>query len=681
MADYLLEIGLEEVPAGTIDDVICQLENNIKNNLFEKKISYEATRSFGTPRRIAIQIIGIAQKGESITIETKGPSIKAAYKDGDSTKALQGFCKGQGITEDKLIIKKINSEEYVYSVKNIEGVDVKQELGKIISLAISNINFVKPMSWGENKIQFIRPIRTLISLWNDEVLPFEYGGIIAGRFSRGHRFLFDGSIKITSVKEYENILRKAFVIVDKSDRKKLILGGIAEIEKKYNFKVIIIEKLLQEVLYLVEYPTVFIGTFDSMYLELPKEVIITSMVKNQKYFPVTDNNSSLMPYFIGVRCGNDAYIEKVVSGNEKVLKARLEDAKFFFDEDRKIPLMNLREKLDKVIYQKKLGSVGDKIDRIINISKYLGEKLNYIDEELLIAAKLAKMDLASQMVYEFPELQGIMGYYYSSLEGYSERIASSIKEHYMPINAGDEVATSVIGIIVGIADKIDSITSIFKAGLIPSGSQDPYALRRMALGIIRTILDNKISISIQDLLVYSQNQTVNLVDLKIDTFLEFFKARFRSLLEKENYRFDVIESIFELKFDDILDLYLKSTALQDYSKDDNFPVVVGLLVRINNIVKNNKGIELEKDLLQDKYEIELADKLNNIITVFEENYAKKNYLNCYKQLELLKKPLDKFFENVMVMVEDEKIRNNRISLLYNIKKLGEKLFIANKIVN
>lgn len=681
MADYLLEIGLEEVPAGTIDDVISQLSNKMIAILTQNRIAYESIKTFGTPRRIGIRIIGLALKGESITIEIKGPSVKAGYKDGQPTKALEGFCRGQGIDPTKLVVKKLNNDEYLYTIKETQGIDVKKEIASFVVTAISSINFSKPMYWGEGVIQFIRPIRTLISLWNDEILPLEYGGIKADRKSRGHRFLFDGEIEVAKAADYESTLESAFVIVDKEVRKKIILEGIAKKEQELNCKVIVTDNLLQEVLYLVEYPTVFVGTFNKEYLKLPKEVITTTMVNNQKYFPVTDETGNVMPYFIGVRCGNDYSIDKVISGNEKVLKARLEDARFFFEEDKKVPLLEFRTKLDKVIYQKQLGTIGDKIDRIVNISKYLGKILGYESNDLLIAAKITKMDLASHMVYEFPELQGIMGYYYSLLEGYNESIAISMKEHYMPINAGDDVPRSKEGIIVGLADKIDSITSIFKAGLIPSGSQDPYALRRMALGIIRTIIENEISISIKDLLTYSQEQTNGLENLDLNIYLDFFKTRFKSYLEKEGFKFDVIDSIFALEFDDILDLFKKASALKKYSENENFNVVVGLLVRINNIVKNNLGEDYDKNLLQDDYEIRLANELGNIIVSFEENLKNGNYLDCYKQLEVLKVPLDQFFLNVMVMVEDEGIRNNRINLLISIKKLGDQLFSANKIVS
>ncbi|KAF0091241.1 MAG: glycyl-tRNA synthetase beta chain [Fusobacteria bacterium] len=681
MADYLLEIGLEEVPAGKIDDVISQLSNKMVAILTQNRIAYESIKTFGTPRRIGMRIIGLALKGESITIEIKGPSVKAGYKDEQPTKALEGFCRGQGIDPTKLVVKKLNNDEYLYAIKETQGIDVKNEIASFVVTAISSINFSKPMYWGEGVIQFIRPIRTLISLWNDEILPLEYGGIKADRKSRGHRFLFDGEIEVAKAADYESTLESAFVIVDKEVRKKLVLEGIAKKEQELNCKVIVTDNLLQEVLYLVEYPTVFVGTFTKEYLKLPKEVITTTMVNNQKYFPVTNETGNVMPFFIGVRCGNDYSIDKVISGNEKVLKARLEDARFFFEEDKKVPLLELRTKLDKVIYQKQLGTIGDKIDRIVNISKYLGKILGYEGNDLLIAAKITKMDLASHMVYEFPELQGIMGYYYSLLEGYNENIAISIKEHYMPINAGDDVPRSKEGIIVGLADKIDSITSIFKAGLIPSGSQDPYALRRMALGIIRTIIENEISISIKDLLTYSQEQTNGLENLDLNVYLDFFKTRFKSYLEKEGYKFDVIDSIFALEFDDILDLFKKASALKKYSENENFNVVVGLLVRINNIVKNNLGEDYDKNLLQDDYEIKLANELGNIIVSFEENLKNGNYLDCYKQLEVLKVPLDQFFLNVMVMVEDEDIRNNRINLLISIKKLGDQLFSANKIVS
>ena len=681
MADYLLEIGLEEVPAGTIDDVISQLSNKLMALLTDKRISYDSFKTFGTPRRIALRINGLADKGESITIETKGPSVKAAYKDGEPTKALEGFCRGQGIAEDKLVVKKLNNDEYVYAIKDIEGVDVKSELAGFVVTAISSINFSKPMYWGEGLIQFIRPIRTLISIWNDEILPLEFGGIVAGRKSRGHRFLFDGEIEVRVATDYEATLASAYVVVDKEVRKQLVLDSIAKKEQELNCKVMLTDELLQEVLYLVEYPTVFVGNFDQDYLKLPKEAITTTMVNNQKYFPVTDEAGKIMPYFIGVRCGNDFSIDKVISGNEKVLKARLEDARFFFMEDKKVPLLNLRSKLDKVIYQKQLGTIGDKIDRIVSVSKYLGDKLGYEGNDLLVAANIAKMDLASHMVYEFPELQGIMGYYYSLLEGYSENIAISIKEHYMPINAGDDVPRSKEGIIVGLADKIDSITSIFKAGLIPSGSQDPYALRRMALGIIRTIIENELTISIKDLLTYSQEQTKKLENLDINVYLEFFKTRFKSYLEKEGFRFDIIDSIFALDFDDILDLYKKALALRTYSDDENFNVVVGLLVRINNIVKNSPGKVYVRNLLKDDYEIKLANELEKIIVPFEENSKNSNYIKCYMLLEELKGPLDEFFENVMVMVEDDAVRNNRLNLLISIKNLGDNLFSASKIVS
>lgn len=681
MADYLLEIGLEEVPAGTIDDVISQLSKKLMALLNEKRISYDSFKTFGTPRRIAFRINGLAEKGESITIETKGPSIKAAYKEGEPTKALEGFCRGQGIAVDKLVVKKLNNDEYVYAIKDIEGVDVKAELAGFVVAAISSINFSKPMYWGEGVIQFIRPIRTLISIWNDEILPLEFGGIVSDRKSRGHRFLFDGEIEVGSAIDYEATLASAYVIVDKDVRKQLVLDGITKKEQELNSKVIVTDELLQEVLYLVEYPTVFVGGFDQDYLKLPKEAITTTMVNNQKYFPVTDEAGNIMPYFIGVRCGDDFSIDKVISGNEKVLKARLEDARFFFMEDQKVPLLDLRAKLDKVIYQKQLGTIGDKIDRIVSVSKYLGDKLGYEGNDLSVAANIAKMDLASHMVYEFPELQGIMGYYYSLLEGYSENIAISIKEHYMPINAGDDVPRSQEGIIVGLSDKIDSITSIFKAGLIPSGSQDPYALRRMALGIIRTIIENELTISIKDLLAYSQEQTKSLENLDINVYLEFFRTRFKSYLEKEGFRFDIIDSIFALDFDDIFDLYNKALALRTYSDDENFNVVVGLLVRINNIVKNSPGKEYDKNLLKDDYEIKLAKELEKIIVSFEENEKSGTYIKCYRLLEELKGPLDEFFENVMVMVEDEAVRNNRINLLISIKNLGNKLFNASKIVS
>lgn len=682
MADYLIELGLEEVPAGIMMGVLAELKSKFIQGLEKFHISSQSIEVMGTSRRIAILAKGLPLIGESSQTENRGPSVQAAYKEGLPTKALEGFCKGQGISPSEVIVKAFGKDSYVFAMKNIPGVEVKKVLPEISKEAISTLYFPRPMVWGESSISFIRPIRTLVSLWDDEVLPFEFAGVEADRISRGHRFLSVKPVNITSARTYQEELKQAFVITDVPTRRQLILEGIAQIEEELGLKVVLEEALLQEVLFLVEHPQVFLGSFDPAYLKLPKEVIQTTMVNHQKYFPVTDQVGSVSPHFIGVRCGNSQYLETVIRGNEKVLKARLEDAAFFYQEDLAVPLLNLREKLDKVVYQKKLGSVGDKIDRIVSLSEYIAMELGTFSDEVTLAAKLVKMDLASHMVYEFPELQGIMGSYYSREEGYSPEISASIRDHYLPISAGDQVAKEPLSIVVSLGDKFDTIAGIFKAGLIPSGSQDPYGLRRMALGILRTIIENKLPLSFSGMMGEAQRNIDALPDLELSVFEEFFKGRFKSLLEKEGLGFDLIESIMALEFEDIYPLYLKGIALKQVSEKASFEKIVSLLVRTKNILKKN-GLQTEgyKDtFLVDEHEIRLASVYKGIAAKQQEALAIQDFVAAFTILEELESPLNDFFNEVMVMVEDPLIRNNRLGLLTKILELGDSLFEAGCIV-
>lgn len=681
MSDFLFEIGLEEVPAGKILGVINELKVNIEKELKEREIPFFSIKSYGTSRRIAFIISGLEKKGKDLVVENRGPSVKGAYKDGEATKAVLGFCKGQGIELEDIVIKEVKGNEYVFAIKEIPGVKVKEVLPEVLKKALDDLYFSKPMYWGNNDIAFIRPIRTLITLWDDEIIPFSYAGVETGRKGRGHRFLFDGEVTINSVNDYVEKMREAFVIVDMDERKKTIEEGIYDITKKIGAKFVIDSDLLEEVNFLVEYPTPFLGEFEKDYLKLPKEVIITTMVNNQKYFPVFSKDDSLLNYFIGVRCGDSRFIENVIRGNGKVLKARLEDAIFFYKEDKKVSLLSLRGKLDKVIYQEKLGSIGDKIDRIGLLSKDIASKLDYAGKDLDVAVNLSKMDLATHMVYEFTELQGIMGYYYALEEGYSKDVALSIKEHYQPVSAGDDVPHGDLGIIVALADKIDTLTSIVKAGLIPKGSQDPYGLRRIALGIIRILVENRKYVSIRELLEKSQSNVSSLADVDIEFYIDFLKVRFKSYLEKEGLRYDLIDSILALDFDDIYTLYMKAVVLKEYSLDDGFSNLINLLKRVSNIVKESKEVDYSKEDLVEEKEVVLEGEFVKVKEEFNNLYAKEDYYGCLSVLGKLEKPLDEFFDSVMVMVDDEKIRNNRISLLNSIKVLGDEIFIASKIVN
>lgn len=682
MADYLLEIGLEEVPAGIIQGVMAELKERLEKGLDDARIPIGGIKILGTSRRIAVSITGLKEIGEGMVQENRGPNVKAAYQDGQPTKALEGFCRGQGILVDQVEIRRDGKEEYVYGVREVPGAITKEVLAGLLEEAISKLYFPKPMRWGDNSLAFIRPIRTLVSLWNEEILPFSYGSVTAGRISRGHRFLSVGSVEISSPGTYLKDLMKGYVIADVEERRQRILEGIRKEVDGLGCQAVIQPELLEEVLFLVEYPTVFVGTFDRAYLELPKEVVMTTMVNNQKYFPVVDATGALQPYFIGVRCGDGSSLDSVIRGNQKVIKARLDDARFFFMEDRKTPLLDHLEQLDRVIYQKRLGSVGDKIKRVVSLARILGEELGYEGVDIPLAAELAKMDLASHMVYEFPELQGIMGTYYARLEGYPENVCRSISEHYLPVMAGDAVATSELGRIISLADKMDTIVSIFKAGLIPTGSQDPYALRRQALGVIRTIVENGLTISFSSLVNAAQRGVQGLPDVEQRLIEEFFKVRFRSLLEKEGLRYDLIGSILSLPFDDLHQLYLKGMALEAFSRSNQFEGVIHLLNRAGNILKKATDPHVVPRM-EDLTEPEEKDLLGAYLKVREgldRHIANKDYAKGLETLEEFASPLDAFFERLMVMDPNPMVRKNRLGILSGLIGLSSDLFDFREIV-
>ena len=681
MSDFLLELGLEEVSAKKILGVIEDLRVNMEKELKEYEIPFDKIETYGTSRRIAVIIKDIAESGRDLVVENKGPSLQGAYKDGEPTRALIGFCQDQSISFEEVVVKELKGSEYIYAIKKIPGVKVREVLPEILKKVLANLYFAKPMYWGEGRVSFTRPIRTIVSLWDDEVIDFTYAEVKSNRKTKGHRFLSQGYISISDAESYVEEMEKAFVIVDISKRKKIIEEGIRNLAEEIKGRAIIDHELLEEVNFLVEYPTAFLGDFENSYLKLPKEVNITTMVNNQKYFPVVSENDLLLNYFIGVRCGNKDNMENVVKGNKRVLKARLEDGVFFYNEDLKVPLLDLRPKLDKVIYQEKLGTLGDKIERIKVLSRYLAEKLNYEGEDLEVAASLAKMDLGTHMVYEFPELQGIMGCYYALEEGYKKEIALSIREHYQPVSAEDEVPKSDLGLILALSDKVDTLTSIVKAGLIPKGSQDPYGLRRIALGIIRILVENQRYLEIDKFLDKSRKNLEALEDSGLDFYLDFLKVRFKSYLEKEGLRYDLIDSILALEFKDIYTLYLKAVTLKEFSQDENFDDLIILLKRISNIVKDDKAGNYDEAIFLEEGEINLGKAYQEVKAIFNEEYEKENYYGSLKALGKIKEPLDKFFDSVMVMVEDKKMRNNRIALLKAIKNLGERIFIASKIVN
>ncbi|MEH7384078.1 glycine--tRNA ligase subunit beta, partial [Bacillus sp. JJ1521] len=517
--DLLIEIGLEEMPARFVTDAMNQLSDKITNWLLEHNLSFEQVERYSSPRRLAVLVHDVAEKQKDVELEAKGPAKKIALdQDGNWSKAAMGFTRGQGASVEDIFFKEINGVEYAHINKFIKGKATKEILGELEDV-ITHLSFPKNMRWGEQELRYVRPIKWIVALFGDEIIPISITNVTASKKTWGHRFL-GHEVEITTPRDYEKLLMSQYVIADYLERKEAITNQIKILEEDNNWEVPIDADLLEEVTNLVEYPTAFYGKFEEEFLNLPEEVLITSMREHQRYFPVKDKNGSLLPFFVAIRNGDHKHLETVARGNEKVIRARLSDADFFYKEDQKLKIDDLIQKLDKIIYHEEIGSIGEKVRRIQQITKQLSELLeldNETREKANRAAGICKFDLVTNMVYEFPELQGVMGERYARLSGEDEAIAVAINEHYMPRHADDASPSSTIGALISLADKLDTIVGCFSIGIIPTGSQDPYALRRMASGVVQILLDKGWSIKLEELFDYVLNLFVEANIAKLET--------------------------------------------------------------------------------------------------------------------------------------------------------------------
>ena len=499
---FLLEVGVEELPSRFVESTLTQIKENLEKSLKENRVEFENIEKYGTPRRLTFVINNICDKQSDLEEELKGPSKKISVDaDGNFTKPALGFMKSKGLDEANVYFKQVGKDEYLFGTLKQEGQATSEVLKEIVPAAIKGVTFPKAMRWGGKNMRFARPIRWMVALLNDEVLPINLEGIVASNVTKGHRFLGAKEIVVNSVEDYKAKLRENYVILDQAERKAMIVEQANKVAESLGGKVIMDSDLLDEVTCIVEYPTAFYGEFDKEYLKLPKRVVITPMQDHQRYFPVEDADGNLLPNFIAVRNGDSFGIENVKAGNEKVLEARLADALFFYREDTKRNLAFFKERLKTVVFQEKLGTIYDKSERITKLSAVIADSLGCADKkaDIVRAAELCKADLVTNMVFEFDELQGYMGMEYSKLEGENPAVSQAIYEHYMPVSAGAEVPASLEGSVVSIADKLDSIAGFFAIGIQPTGSQDPFALRRQALGILNILMENKITIDIKEI--------------------------------------------------------------------------------------------------------------------------------------------------------------------------------------
>ena len=679
--NLLLEIGTEEIPARFMPNVLKQLENLAKDKLTQLRIEFKTVKAVGTPRRMALIVEGIADKQADISTESKGPSIKVAFDaDGKATKAAQGFARGQNVAVEDLIVK----DDYVFAKINEKGKNVEEILPELLPEIVTSLNFPKNMRWADLDIKFVRPIKWLIGLLDNIVVDFEIAGVKSCNITRGHRFLSSGDLVINTVSEYVDKLAENFVIVDQDVRRSMIVKQIQELAASKGGTADITEDLLEEVVYLVEYPTALCGGFEEKYLKLPPETVITPMREHQRYFPVKNANG-LMPMFITVRNGGTEHLEIVQHGNERVLRARLADAQFFFEEDCKIPLIDRLDKLKTIVFQEGLGTIYDKAMRIKELAAFILSEVDADMTELVTVERgaiLAKTDLVTGMVCEFTELQGLMGKEYALLNGETPEVANAIFEHYLPRFAGDELPNSVAGKMLSIADKLDNIVATFSRGLIPTGSQDPYALRRQALGIVNILIDAKFNVSIK-VIVEKAMELLNITDNEqkntlLSSIEEFFALRLKNVLSDENVRYDIIDATLN-NIDDVYLAYLKAQALVEVIDNAEMPKAIQAFVRVGNLAKKAVNIEVNTTVLQNDYEETLHNAYQDVNNKVETFINEFDYVAAINEMMKLTQPIDEFFANVMVMDENEDIRNNRLALLNKITVMTMKVIDFSKI--
>lgn len=676
MKELLLEIGTEEIPAGFIPQALVDVESLIRKELDANRINFDGVKTLGTPRRLVLVIESISEKQRDEETRRVGPSKQAAFdSEGKLTKAAIGFAKSQSVPVESLKLIQTEKGEYVCAVKQEFGRPTPELLSSVLPKLILSIPFQKSMKWGEVPIRFARPIHWVLALFGGEVVPFEVGNVRSGNLTYGHRFMHPGSIEVHDFYSYLQKLREGFVIVDPEERKKRIEEGMDKEAASVSGKILKDEDLLNEVNFLVELPVTLCGTFDREFLSLPGEILIHSMKEHQRYFPVIDEDGRLLPHFVFISNIVPRDQKMVVKGNERVLRARLSDAAFFFHDDLKISLEERVDQLKKVVFQTKLGTSYEKMDRFRQLALFMSERIDSTLREMVERTSLlCKADLVTGMVGEFPKLQGIVGREYARLSGERPEVSEAIYEHYLPGFAGDRLPSSPVGDIVSIADKMDTIVGCFGVGLVPTGTADPFGLRRQALGIIRIILEKQYPLSLAELIEESEKQLKEKIERDIsevkEGVLDFFRVRYQNFLMDKGYPFDVIEAVISISFDSLLDVQHRIDALRTAREWKDFEsIVIGFKRAINILKGSPPRKEIDTSLFSESVEKNLYQSLLKAKERIELHLSKRDYESALLEMVQMKRPIDEFFDGVMVMVEDEAIRKNRLALLDAIGQL------------
>lgn len=673
--NVLIEVGLEELPARFVDDAEKQLKEKTAAWLEQLRISFDSITSYSTPRRFAIIIHDVREMQTTIEEEARGPAINIAKdQDGEWTKAAIGFAKGQGKTVEDLVEKEVKGKTYIFVTKVIEGKPTKDILPGFKEI-IETIQFGSNMRWGTESLRYARPIRWIVALYGNEVIPFEIANVKTNKETKGHRFLGSEAI-ITEPTEYERLLNENYVIVDPQKRESMILSGIKEIEDKHGYQITVEKDLLDEVRNLVEYPTVFIGSYEEAYLQLPADVLIISMKEHQRYFPVRSKSNALLPYFIGVRNGDGQALDTVIKGNEKVLRARLADAEFFYEEDQKQDIDFYLEKLNRVVFQEKLGTLAEKVNRVKHIAEKIADKQqldNEVKLQVIRAAEIGKFDLPTNMVDEFPELQGVIGEIYATNFGEDKAVAQAVREQYLPKQANGVLPKSEVGAVLSIAEKIDTIVGIISVGLVPTGSHDPYGLRRQAAGVLRILQGNNWDITLEEILQITKDLYNSLEIDTIEDFSEkihdFFLLRASFLLKEMEIEQDIIQSVFVKEIGNFNYAVDKAKLLSAKRLDVEFKKKEEALVRILNLSDKAKESNIRPDLFETESERGLYKQFKESADAFRVFHKEYRAKDAFSQLELLAEPIHQFFDNNMVMADNIEIRHNRLSLVMELSNL------------
>ena len=685
MRELILEIGTEEMPAGFVPQALESLRGGFGRWMEEERVEGKVVKVVGTPRRLAL-LAELSETQSALEMVKLGPPKRVAFdEEGNPTKAAHGFARQQGVSVQELIVVETERGEYVGIRERREGRPTRELLRDFLPQLITSIPLPKAMRWADRRLRFIRPIHWIVAVFGGEVVDFELDGISSGDITRGHRFMAPEGFRVSTIEGYLKGLKEAFVIADPDERRERIKGEVGEKARAVGGRILEEGGLLEEVTHLVEWPVAVLGKFDDEFLDLPQEVLVTAMEHHQRYFPVANDEGKLLPFFVAVANTQAKDMEVVRRGNERVLKARLADAKFFYEEDLKIPLEKRVEELKEVVYQAKLGTLYEKTLRVGELSVRIASKVcPHKVEVVRRAAYLAKADLLTEMVGEFPQLQGIMGREYALKGGESPEVAEAIFEHYLPRYAGDRLPRTDPGAVLSIADKIDSVVGCFGIGLLPTGTSDPFALRRQTLGVIHTILDRAYHLSLREMVEWALELLAEKVERPEDEVkgevLEFFKGRYEGLLTSEGWPRDEVEAVLEVQKDDLVDAKRRIEALHAFRQDEGFSSVVIAFKRVANIVRGRDyPPKVRPELFREGQEQRLFEAYRDAEDDIRNLIARGRYLEVLKILSDLRPAIDDFFDHVLVMAEEEVIRENRLALLGRLYELFREVADLSKI--